>query len=292
MEQRKVLLIIASVTLVLAAFLGVGMWLYYPGDDEADQVASTDSGVGGIEWEPLDFIRGDEELPGLEASETDEPDEFEVTYGVSEDAGADESVGTTATARQPSTQDGQESAPPGPASTSTGDIVITTVSRSAPAQSAVSVIGEKESAPVRSSDEIAAAGRSDTSDGAPSAGAGRAPIVGSAERAAAAAAAAGSDGADRQVVGEGQDHGFWVQMISSPRRDTVEQAQRTLRTYQLGTTITTKQIDDTLYYRLRLGPFAVRDEAEKFLAWVQEIPGFESSMIFLDYTTRVAGAGG
>lgn len=270
MEQRKVLLIIASATLVLAAFLGVGLWLYYPGDDEADQVASTDSGVGGIEWEPLDFIRGDDELPGLEEPDGEEPDEFEVTYGISESAGAQTPVRRSAEAQETTVQ-----APAAPQSdpSLTGDIVITTVSRPTASRGTTAVVGEKEAAPVR----LEPAASSST------AGSGREPIVGSAERAAAAATAS---------VAAAQNHGFWVQMISSPRRDTVEQAQRTLRSYQLGTTITTKQIEETLYYRLRLGPFAVEDEAEKFLAWVQEIPGFESSMIFLDYTTRVAGAGG
>ncbi len=268
MEQRRVLLIIASVTLVLAAFLGVGIWLFYPGDDAGDQLAVADSGVTGIEWEPIDYLRGGEELPGLEEPEESEPepDEFEVTYGV-----ADESRQQPPPARQT-----EQPEQPG---VRDNEIVITTVpsAPAEPAPSTAAVIGDKESAPVRGAAQ------------APT----RTPVVGSAERAAAASAAArAAEPPSTASAAVLQDHGYWIQMISSPSRDTVEQAQRTLRSYQLGTTITTKDLENTVYYRLRLGPFAVRDEAEKFLSWVQGIPGFESSMIFLDYRTRVAGAGG
>jgi cell division septation protein DedD len=86
------------------------------------------------------------------------------------------------------------------------------------------------------------------------------------------------------------DAAYWVQAISSPNRDTIEQAQRTLREHQLGTRIMTKEIGETTYFRLRLGPFAVREEAEKFLGWVMEIDGFGDSMIFVDYTTAVVAA--
>ncbi|MFW5742594.1 MAG: hypothetical protein ACOC2D_04895 [Spirochaetota bacterium] len=83
-----------SVTIILAAIVGVGIWLFYPrGEAEPDQLTEAD---GGLEWEPLDYLRGDDELPGLEsgAEEPDDDDEFVVTYGVVEDQderdGADE----------------------------------------------------------------------------------------------------------------------------------------------------------------------------------------------------------
>ncbi|MFW5742593.1 MAG: SPOR domain-containing protein [Spirochaetota bacterium] len=79
-------------------------------------------------------------------------------------------------------------------------------------------------------------------------------------------------------------------MISSPNHDTVEMAQQTLREHQLGSRVLTKEIGGTPYFRLRLGPFAVREEAEKFLGWVIGIDGFADSMIFVDYTTAVLAA--
>ena len=81
MEHRKVLLVIVSVTILLAAIVGVGLWLFYPRDAvDPDSIAGA---AGGLEWEPLDFLRGDGVLPGLDEAEPDEDDgEFIVTYGV------------------------------------------------------------------------------------------------------------------------------------------------------------------------------------------------------------------
>ena len=57
--------------------------------------------------------------------------------------------------------------------------------------------------------------------------------------------------------------------------------------HQLGSRILTKDIDGRTYFRLRIGPFAVRAEAEKFLGWVQQVDGFSDAMLFVDYTTLV-----
>ena len=58
----------------------------------------------------------------------------------------------------------------------------------------------------------------------------------------------------------------------------------------MGSRILTHDVSGTTYYRVRLGPFAVRAEAEKFLGWVVEIDDFSDAMIFVDYTTAVATA--
>ncbi|MEE8441543.1 MAG: hypothetical protein V3S41_07470, partial [Spirochaetia bacterium] len=90
MEQHKVLLIIVSVTIVLAAIVGVGLWLFYPrAADDADLAGTGTPESGGYEWQPLDYLQGRGDLPGLDESEAGqegEPDEFEVTYGVVQDA--------------------------------------------------------------------------------------------------------------------------------------------------------------------------------------------------------------
>jgi hypothetical protein len=46
--------------------------------------------------------------------------------------------------------------------------------------------------------------------------------------------------------------------------------------------------DGPKLYRLRIGPYTNQAEAEKFLAWVRSIDGFQDSMIFERSTTRTS----
>lgn len=263
MEQHKVLLIIVSVTIALAAVVGVGLWLFYPRDAAPEDVAVAGTPEdGGFQWEPLDYLQGRGDVPGLDQADGGvsggEPDEFEVTYGVAADAQEPRAAEPrTLISTQPVT--GGAAEPP-------------RVSEPAP-EPAVSVqqpaaVAPRESAP-RATGEVAAG---------PTAAPSAAPATPSATAPASAAAE------------ELSDRAYWVQAISSPNRDTVEQAQRTLREHQLGSRILTKVINDRTYYRLRIGPFSVRAEAEKFLGWVQAIDDFADAMIFVDYTTPVLAA--
>lgn len=79
---------------------------------------------------------------------------------------------------------------------------------------------------------------------------------------------------------------YWIQLIASPSRDRVEQANMTLADYSLGGRITTRDVDGTLYYRLRVGPYPSAEEAEKFLEWISDIEGFESAYVSEEYPLR------
>jgi DedD protein len=50
--------------------------------------------------------------------------------------------------------------------------------------------------------------------------------------------------------------------------------------------IVVREVEGTRFYRLRIGPYENKAEAEKFLNWVKEIKGFEESMIFERRGTR------
>ena len=263
-EQHKVLLIIVSVAVVLAAVVGVGLWLFYPraADDAAlAQNAAPES--GGYEWQPLDYLQGQGDVPGLdEGAEgpTNDSDEFEVTYGVV--PGAETPLTTVRstvidTAAQLPATDGAGTTGAGDQSTPGSAAAVTTAMDATPDARASST----------------GAGVSSVADSASRVVATTAPST--------VAAVAGPELADQA---------YWIQAISSPHRDTVEQSQLTLREHQLGSRILTKVIDDQTYYRRRIGPFAVRAEAEKFLGWVQDINDFADAMIFVDYTTPVVAA--
>ena len=275
MEQRKVLLIIVSVAIILAAIIGVGIWLFYPrAEAEPDQIAEAG---GGLEWEPLDYLRGDGEVPELEADEESEGEDLVVTYGVAEEeAPRDGRPGIVTEEPAPASE--RDTA----AATGAEETARAPVGRDDTAAPQPAV--EADAAPARTvtTTPSSAAAQQDRkqSTQAPT----QEPPATAAERTAPARSATREE--------ELSDRAYWVQAISSPNRDTIEQAQRTLREHQLGTRVLTKEIGGTLYYRLRLGPFAVREEAEKFLGWVTEIDGFTDAMIFVDYTTAVLAAGG
>jgi cell division septation protein DedD len=261
-EQHKVLLIIVSVAIVLAAVVGVGLWLFYP--RTADDAALAQNGTaesGGYEWQPLDYLQGQGDVPGLDEGDEPPADDlggFEVTYGVI--PGAETPVATDT-----------------PPMTGTPDQPAAAVG-SAPASAGVEDSGSQAPAMTDT------AGRTSGTAGpgvSPAADSGSRPVVASVPAVAAVSVVTGPDLADQA---------YWVQAIASPNRDTVEQSQITLREHQLGSRILTKVIDDRTYFRLRIGPFAVRAEAEKFLGWVQDINDFADAMIFVDYTTPVVAA--
>lgn len=79
---------------------------------------------------------------------------------------------------------------------------------------------------------------------------------------------------------------YWIQVIASPSRDRVEQARVTLEERGLRGRITTRTVDNTVFYRLRVGGYSERAEAEKFLAWIREIEGFSQSYISEEYPVR------
>jgi cell division septation protein DedD len=269
MEQRRVLLIIVSITIVLAAIVGVGIWLFYPRDAaEPDLVADAE---GALEWEPIDYLRGDDELPGLDDDEED--GDFVVTYGVVEEEPERPAERASNAERASDAGDSDDRTP--------DDDFVT----EAPA-----VVAVPEAEPTSTVERDDAAGRSAVAQ--PSVD--PAPTTRSPEAAAPAVARAGTTPPQRDAAPtpseELADRAYWVQVISSPNRDTVEGARRTLLEHQLGSRILTKEIGGTTYFRLRLGPFAAREEAEKFLDWVADIDGFADSMIFVDYTTAVLAA--
>ncbi|MCA1754653.1 MAG: SPOR domain-containing protein [Spirochaeta sp.] len=79
---------------------------------------------------------------------------------------------------------------------------------------------------------------------------------------------------------------YWIQVISSPSRDRVEQARVRLQQQNLGSRITSIDHNNTTFFRLRVGPYTNKAEADKFLDWVQAVDGFEESYISEEYPMR------
>lgn len=79
---------------------------------------------------------------------------------------------------------------------------------------------------------------------------------------------------------------YWIQLIASPSRDRVSQAERTLTDHDLGGRITTRDVDGQVFYRLRVGPYETKAEAEQFLQWIRAIEGFGDAYISEEYPLR------
>jgi cell division protein FtsN len=77
---------------------------------------------------------------------------------------------------------------------------------------------------------------------------------------------------------------FSIQVGAFSSRDRADELNEVLKEKGLAGQVF--YADGPKLYRLRIGPYTNKDEAEKFLGWVRSINGFESSMIFERNATR------
>lgn len=79
---------------------------------------------------------------------------------------------------------------------------------------------------------------------------------------------------------------FWIQTGSFKSGSTAENAKQTLVSKGFTPTIQTKSVSGTNYYRVRIGPYTSKNEAEKFLHWVKGVDGFIESYVSKVYIKR------
>ncbi|HKK48324.1 MAG TPA: SPOR domain-containing protein [Alkalispirochaeta sp.] len=248
MEQNKVLMVIVSVVIFFAAIVGVGMALLYPRGDETAQAAS---GSVVREFDPIEYVRSPDSGEMAEAEE-DETDDVVIVYG---DLPEEPSPAEDET-DQPVVEERTDDAP--------AEVTIT----ERPARTPRAAIEPNEpetdtapAAPERRQDPEPS--RTEPTQPQPEAPAESTPEP-------------------RQIrVTE-----YWIQLISSPNRDRVDQARATLTDYSLGGRVTTRDIEGELFYRLRVGPYDSHAEAEKFLEWIRDIDGFGEAYISEEYPLR------
>ena len=79
---------------------------------------------------------------------------------------------------------------------------------------------------------------------------------------------------------------YWIQAGSFTSRTRADKIKSELD--QLGFTgrIMSQEVDGTLYYRVRIGPYQKKDEAQKFLSWVKEKEHFSGSYISQVYRNK------
>ena len=243
MENSKTLIVIVSVSLFVAAVLGLGLVLFYP--REAPQVAggAGQSGSAGG-FDAIEYLRDpDAERPSLEQAEDEDSEEegdVVIVYGEAveerpdEESAGEERVGDEDRGTAPERADEPDTAPAERAPTAEGE----RPTERAPEPETVQ--------PARTAPR-------------------RAP---------------------EQQTREVQVTEYWIQVIATTSRDRVEMARGRLREHELSGRVTTKVVDGRTFYRLRVGPYTNKNEAAKFLDWVNDIEGFADSYISEEYSTR------
>ncbi|MDX9801008.1 MAG: SPOR domain-containing protein [Spirochaetia bacterium] len=72
---------------------------------------------------------------------------------------------------------------------------------------------------------------------------------------------------------------YWIQAGSFSSRTKAEEARKLLASKGFSATLQTKLVDSKTFYRVRVGAYPAKEEAEKFLYWVKDIDGFSQSYI-------------
>ncbi len=72
---------------------------------------------------------------------------------------------------------------------------------------------------------------------------------------------------------------YWIQAGSFKSMSGAQSAKETLSSKGVASRITIKTVEGVDYYRVRIGPYSNKKEAEKFLDWVKKIDPFGSSYI-------------
>jgi cell division protein FtsN len=79
---------------------------------------------------------------------------------------------------------------------------------------------------------------------------------------------------------------YWIQAGSYTSEHRAEKVRSLLNEKGFAGRLETKEIDGTVYYRVRIGPYGNKAEADKFLSWVKGIKDFEKSYVSKVYRTK------
>ena len=79
---------------------------------------------------------------------------------------------------------------------------------------------------------------------------------------------------------------YWIQAGSYKSNSKAEELKSRLSLKGVASRVVTRDINGTTFFRVRIGPYANKSEAEKFLNWIKKINGLEKSYISLVYAKR------
>jgi len=79
---------------------------------------------------------------------------------------------------------------------------------------------------------------------------------------------------------------YWIQAASFTARSRAEDLQRSLVEKGLSSLITIKEIDGTPYFRVRIGPYNAKNEADGWLTKVRQMAGCEEAYVSMQTVQR------
>jgi len=276
MENRNVLLVIASISFFLVIVVGVGLWLFWPRDArEGGEAAAAADTLFDRDFDSFEFYRGRDELPGLMDEEEQAPGEAPAAEGAEEPGaqaeegaaeGAPEASGAAAGEERGEERDvvfGEAEDP--------GEERVTIAPRESkdftpPPKQTVTSAPEQKAPAARPepAGPTESAARSETTPSKP-----------------ASKPAPPKESPPKRVTLKEYE----IQVGSFRTRSAAEAANDKLKALGFPGLIRTRDIGGATYFRVRLGPYAEKAEAEKFLSWIREVQGFEES--YISQVTRV-----
>jgi cell division protein FtsN len=262
MERNRVLWVIFSISLFLVVVLAGGLYLLRP-------AAGSDAEVATGETSPLrgfdafEYVRGKSKLPAVK-EEPEEAEETVIIVGEREE--------------QATEKPGAAVGPPEKAVPPTSDSKArgTAPSATAPTAAVTRPAGSSQPQPAARTPAARApvARAPAASTPATRAPAARAPV--------ARAPAVKPAPQPREVtVSE-----YWIQAGSYTSSSRAQEIASVLEEQGLVSKITTRALSGKTYYRVRIGPYMSKEEAQKFLEWVKAVKGFEHSYISMVYAKR------
>lgn len=286
MEQRKILIAIASVAAFAVIILGgftilSAQHLQQNGGNPTQQfIASTPENL-----EPMEYVNsGEIEEPVIEqAAQADTP----------ENESADETVETIEETATRLSNEAESSDMPGNASSqdeNTGSEYSAGDSESSPRESDI-VSAPREStittaqpdAPKVSAPKTTASTADKTTNtqrpaATTTAQASTASTV-STTSTRPASSSTSTAAATTASASSGPTTSYWIQVGSYSKKQTAEDANNILKAEGITGIISTREVGSDMYYRLRIGPYENRAEAGKFLEWIRELGQFAQSYI-------------
>ncbi len=208
-------------TVFLLVVVGIGIIWLYPGPQQPLTVETpASSREAGAEFDPVEWVRSEQESPGLDEVSPEEGDDenFVVVYGESDD----EPETVKPEVQEEAAEERSQELTPGP--------------ETSPEKTSVTP-PTTEPQPVREQKPPAPVTRTVT-------------------------------------VKE-----YWIQAGSYTSRTRADRIKDELDELGLSGRILSKDVDGTQYYRVRIGPYSQKAEADKFLTWVKEKDAFENSYI-------------
>jgi len=258
MEGKKVLWVVFSIALALVVILAAGLFLLRPrqpgGSAASGTVAPSLQG-----YDPYEYVRGTSIPPGLTPPPAESQPQVIV---VGEPPSQERAVAAAPPASEPLVPPAAptETAPQGRASAVAGSPQVAEKPGPAAGPAARSAASAQPAPRKRLSQE-------------------RAPQ----ERASAVAAPPKRLAARPKAVSVTE---YWIQAGSFSSASRADEVTRRLEERGLAARTTTRDLNGKTHFRVRVGPYTSKAEAEKFLDWIRELKGFETSYISMVASKR------